>query len=159
MSVFDIKKSSAWNYSNSANPGFSTELKGVVVGLDNPQARDFGTGKPRFWDDGNPVRNIRVFVETDAGEKSVTFRPGGALFQAFVDAGLDSFEDLPGHDVTITTEDGAYNRTHPRPWSVELGEVNKSVKLHKVPVIDYDAIDPVTGRDKDIAGHDADIPF
>lgn len=160
MSVFDIKKSSAWNYSNDSKPGYSESLEGVAVGMDNPQARDFQSGKKKFFNDGNPMRNIRVFISTGEGEKSVTFRPGSALYSAFVsaigDAGLDGFADIIAHDVCIVTKAGAYGMAHPRPWKVVIGtnEV-KGVKLHKVPVIDYDTIDPVSGKAKE----DSDIPF
>lgn len=153
MSVFNIKKAHAWNYSNSRKDGFSEELNGTITGIDNPQARDFQTGKPRYWDDGTPVRNIRVFVDVNNSgeERTVTFRPKGALFDAFVDAinalALDSFEDIPGHAVHIETPEGSYNLQNPRPWAVKLGEINPSVKLHKIPVLDYDTVDPVTGQE------------
>lgn len=152
MSVFDIKKSSAWNYSNSSKPGYSESLEGTVVGMDNPQARDFNTGKKRYFDDGNPMRNLRIFIETGDGEKSVTFRPGSALFNAFVramaDKDIDCFDGVIACKVTIKTESGVYNQQNPRPWNVIIGEVDKTAKLHKVPVIDYDTIDPVSGQDK-----------
>lgn len=159
MSVFDIKKSSAWNYSNESKPGFSTELSGALVGMDNPQARDFNTGKKRYFNDGNPMRNIRLFIATADGEKSVTFRPGSALFDAFAVAcnanDMGSIADAIGHKVTVKTKKGVYNQQNPRPWNVLIGEAEDGVKLHKVPVIDYDTIDPVSGKDK----QDSDIPF
>lgn len=161
MSVFTIKKSHAWNYSNPAKDGYSDTIVGTVTGIDNPQARDFQSGKPRFWEDGTPVRNIRVFILLDGSdeERTITFRPKGALFDAFAGQ-IDSFEELPGHKVTIKTKEGSYNLKNPRPWTVEVGEVNDKVKLHKVPVLDYDVVDPLTGREKDPAtGNLSDIPF
>lgn len=159
MSVFDIKKSSSWNYSNDSKPGFSNELSGALVGMDNPQARDFNTGKKRYFSDGNPMRNIRLFIATADGEKSVTFRSGSALFSAFAAAcgsnGMSSLTDAIGYKVTIKTERGVYNQQNPRPWDVLIGEKDEGVKLHKVPVIDYDTIDPVSGKAKE----DSDIPF
>lgn len=152
MSVFTIKKSHAWNYSNAGKPEYSDKLTGTITGIDNPQARDFQSGKPRYWDDGTPVRNIRVFVKTEDGtEKTVTFRPKGALFDAFAaaisDLGLDSFEDIPAHSVLIETKAGSYNLQNPRPWAVKLGEIDPNAKLHKIPVLDYDTVDPVTGQE------------
>mgnify|MGYP006972518247 FL=1 len=161
MSIFDIKKSNAWNYSDPDRAGYSTDLAGIVVGMDNPQQRDFQSGKPVFWDDGSPRRNIRVFIDTADGEKSVTFTPKSALYNAFAKAlealELDSLADAVSRTIRLATEEGAYNRKHPRPWTVELGEVNEGVKLHKVPVIDYDdhETSPVSGT----KAHDDDVPF
>lgn len=155
MSIFDIKKSHAWNYSNPDRPGYSETLAGVVVGLDNPQAYDYQTGKARTWDDGSPVRNIRMFVQpVDGDETSITFKPKSALFNA-IGACVDSVADLVGHKVVIATKAGTYGFGNPRPWDVQVGATDSTVKLHKVPVIDYDATDPVTGRPVD----DADTPF
>lgn len=149
MSIFDIKKSHAWNYSNPEKPNFCTSLTGVVVGIDNPQAYDFQSGKPRVWDDGSPVRNIRIFVKpvgTD-DEVSITFKPKSALFNAIGDK-VDSVADLVGHTVVLSTEEGTYGFGNPRPWRVDVGATDSSVKLHKVPVIDYDTMNPVTGAAK-----------
>lgn len=158
MSVFDIKKSNAWNYSDPDKPGYSTDLTGIIVGMDNPQARDFQTGKPVFWDDGNPRRNLRVFIATADGEKSVTFAPKSALYDAFawaiVGAELDGFADIVAYSVHLSTEEGAYNRKHPRPWEVALGQKNEGVKLHKVPVIDYD-----DKTHSPVSGTEIDVPF
>ena len=151
MGIFDIKKSNAWNYSDPDRAGYSTDLAGIVVGMDNPQQRDFQSGKPVFWDDGSPRRNIRVFIDTADGEKSVTFSPKSALYNAFAKAlealELDSLADAVSRTIRLATEEGAYNRKHPRPWTVELGEMNEGVKLHKVPVIDYDDHDALTVAD------------
>ena len=161
MSIFDIKKSNAWNYSDPDRAGYSTDLAGIVVGMDNPQQRDFQSGKPVFWDDGSPRRNIRVFIDTADGEKSVTFSPKSALYNAFAKAlealELDSLADAVSRTIRLATEEGAYNRKHPRPWTVELGETNDGVKLHKVPVIDYDdhETSPVSGTKV----YDDDVPF
>lgn len=153
MSIFSIKKSTAWNYCDPGKPGYSEELKGVIVGMDNPQAYQYQTGKKQYWDNGAPKRNIRLFVATDGGEKSITFAPKSALFNAFALSGIDSFEDLIQHEVQIVTEEGKYWRDNPRPWSVRVGGIVEGVKLHKVPVIDYETMDPVTGK------HIEDIPF
>lgn len=150
MSIFDIKKSHAWNYSNPEKPNYCTSLTGVVVGIDNPQAYDFQSGKARTWDDGTPMRNIRVFVKpvgTD-DEVSVTFKPKSALFNA-IGACVDSVVDLIGHEVTLTTQPGTYGFGNPRPWTVEVGAEDPTVKLHKVPVLDYDTMNPVSGKSTD----------
>ena len=154
MSIYNIKKSNAWNYCDPEKPDYSEVLQGAVVGMDNPQAYEYKTGKKMYWDNGSPKRNIRLFVETGTGEKSITFTPKSALFNAFATY-IDSFEDLIGRRVTITTKEGQYWRDNPRPWDVTVGEHVDGVKLHKVPVIDYDAMNPVTGKPTE----DVDIPF
>ena len=149
MSIFDVKKSSAWNYTHAEKADYIDTLGGVVVGMDNPQAYDYRTKQPRKWDDGTPVRNIRLFIAiADGSERSVTFRPKGALYDAIVKAGdLGSLTELVGRNITISTEPGAYSVTNPRPWKVIVGDVVEGAKLHKVPVIDYDSdVSPITGE-------------
>lgn len=153
MSIFNIKKSTAWNYCNPEKLNYSNVLQGAVVGIDNPQAYEYKTGKKMYWDNGTPKRNIRLFVDTGNGEQSITFAPKSALFNAFA-AYIDSFEDLIGRHVCITTEDGTYWRDNPRPWTVTVGDHVDGVKLHKVPVIDYE-MNPVTGKPFE----DEQIPF
>lgn len=156
MSIFDIKKSHAWNYSNPEKPNYCTTLAGVVVGIDNPQAYDFQSGKPRTWDDGSPVRNIRMFVRGSktGDELSITFKPKSALFDAIGEQ-VDSVADLVGHEVTLSTKEGTYGFGNPRPWAVTVGAENPEVKLHKVPVLDYDDMDPVSGKVRETE----DAPF
>lgn len=155
MSIFDIRKSTAWNYCNPEKPGYSEVLEGVVVGMDNPQAYQYNTGKKQYWDNGAPKRNIRLFLATDSGEKSITFAPKGELFNDFAATDIDSFEDLIGRKVKVSTKAGKYWRDNPRPWSVEVGDTVEGVKLHRVPVVDYDMVNPVTGEPLD----DGEIPF
>lgn len=144
MSIFDIKKSNSWNYTDSTKDGYALTLEGYVCGMDNPQAYDYRTKKPRYWDDGRPVRNIRLFVmQADGSEKSVTFRPKSVLFEAFASSGVDSLVDTIAHTIKIATQEGEYSATNPRPWSVEVGAAVNGATLHKVPVIDYDEADPV----------------
>lgn len=146
MSIFNIKKSTAWNYCSPKEPDYSEVLEGVIVGMDNPQAYQYQTGKKLYWDNGAPRRNIRLFVATEKGEKSITFAPKSALFNAFASAGIDSFEDLIQHKVKIATQEGKYQRENPRPWAVKVGGIVEGAKLHKVPVIDYETMKPVTGK-------------
>lgn len=149
MSIFDVKKSSAWNYTRPGMDGYSDALGGYVAGMDNPQAYDYRTNKKRVWDDGSPVRNIRLFIViADGSERSITFRPKSALYDKIVEAGnLDSLTELVGRNITISTEPGAYSVTNPRPWKVIVGDVVEGAKLHKVPVIDYDSdVSPITGE-------------
>lgn len=74
--------SNYWNYSNEANAGYSLELWGTIVSLQEVQAYEFGMGngprKPKFWPDGNPVMNIRVgFATPDGSLKCMVFNKAG----------------------------------------------------------------------------------
>ena len=74
---------SSWNFSNQNKEGFSLEIYGTVVSLQEVQARMYNPssnapGAPRFWPDGNPVMNIRMGLATPDGSlKTVTFSKAG----------------------------------------------------------------------------------
>lgn len=73
----------SWNYSNQEREGFSLEMTGTVVSLQEVQAREYNPnnnqpGRPAFWPDGNPKMNIRVGFATPEGQlKSITFMKAG----------------------------------------------------------------------------------
>lgn len=74
---------SSWNMSDPNREGYSLELWGTVVSLQEVQARMYNPnskqpGAPRFWPDGNPVMNIRMGLATPDGSlKTVTFAKAG----------------------------------------------------------------------------------
>lgn len=74
---------SSWNFSNQSKEGYSLEIWGTVVSLQEVQARMYNPngnqpGAPRFWPDGNPVMNIRMGLADPSGNlKSVTFSKAG----------------------------------------------------------------------------------
>lgn len=74
---------SSWNFSNQNREGFSLEIYGTVVSLQEVQARMYNPnsnqpGAPRTWPDGNPVMNIRMGLATPDGSlKTVTFSKAG----------------------------------------------------------------------------------
>lgn len=132
MSVFGIRGSSSnvWNYSDKSKDNYMESITGLVVEIDNPQARDFNTGKPAFWDDGNPKRNFRFCIKGRSGQEvSWIFSPvkKGAAMQALGNA-LDptgqnmdiALDDYLGKVITVSTVPGAYNARNPRPWNVKL---------------------------------------
>ena len=73
----------SWNYSKPDRDGFSLELFGTIVSLQEVQAREYNPnsaqpGRPAFWPDGNPKMNIRVgFATPDGSLKSITFQKAG----------------------------------------------------------------------------------
>ena len=71
-----------WNYSNPNRDGYSLELWGTVVSLQEVQARAYNPGgqpgAPQFWPDGNPKMNIRMGLACPDGSlKSITFQKAG----------------------------------------------------------------------------------
>lgn len=136
--MFDLKGGSEgnnWNYSDNTKQNYMEMIEGTVVEISNPQARDFNTGQPAFWPDGNPKRNLMVAVRGRSGQElSWTFSPKSAAANACL-AALDpqanrdsvSIEELLGKFVRIQTQAGTYNSRTPRPWWVTIlgdGEAN-----------------------------------
>ena len=71
-----------WNYSNPNKEGYSEDLVGTVVAMQEVQAREFSMtgqpGRPAFWPDGNPKMNIRIaFAMQDGSLKTITFQRAG----------------------------------------------------------------------------------
>lgn len=140
MSMFDLKGNSGsgnvWNYSDNSKSNYAEWIQGTVVEISNPQARDFNTGKPAFWEDGNPKRNLMMTVlQQDGNEVSWIFSPKSRATDACL-AALDpdgtrdavNIKEMLGKVVTVQTQAGSYNARNPRPWTVTVhgdGEVNK----------------------------------
>ena len=71
-----------WNYSKPDKPGYSTQLIGTVLAIQEVQKMGYTMtgqpGQPQFWPDGNPMMNIRIVLCTQDGElKTFTFQPAG----------------------------------------------------------------------------------
>ena len=127
-----------WNYSRPDKEGFSNELVGTVLNIQEIQAREYsmnGPGAPKFWPDGNPVMNIRmVFAIADGSIKTWTFQPAGRLakqgkkksvhIDLYALTGNTNMMNLVGQTVKIQTqqppEGFSYGVNSPRPWHVEL---------------------------------------
>lgn len=131
MSMFDLKGGSNgnnWNYSDNTKAGYSEMIEGTCVEISNPQAKDFNTGAPAFWPDGNPKRNLQVVLLTKAGQEvSWTFSPKSAAANACL-ASLDpqgtreqvSLDEILGKFIRVQTQAGVYNARNPRPWWVTI---------------------------------------
>jgi len=130
-----------WNYSKPGEAGYTTELTGTVVAIQQVQAMNFGNNgmptTPKFWDDGNPMWNIRfVLCGPSGGLRSWTFQPAGKAAKAgerksvhvdlFALTGNTDLMNLIGKTIKIATEQPPqgfnYGRGNPRPWTVELVE-------------------------------------
>ena len=158
MSVLDFNgggSGNSWNYHSPEKDGYSLVLDGQVVGIDTPIAHNFSQdgkqGAPKFWDDGNPVRNIKFTVADTAGNCfDWTFsiskkRPTSAFNQVMqailaVNPNATSIADCMGYHITVTTQQPpqgfGYSASNPRPWSVRIGE-----KMPRVEGFGYEVTD------------------
>lgn len=126
-----------WNYSKPDKPGYSTQLVGTVVAIQEVQKMGFTMngqpGAPEFWPDGNPKMNIRLALCTKDGEiKTFTFQPAGkdarmgkkksVHMDLFALTGNTDMMNLIGETICIQTQEGHYGQGNPRPWNVSLVE-------------------------------------
>lgn len=128
-----------WNYSNPNNPGYSTELVGTVINIQEVQAREYSSngqkGNPKFWVDGNPVMNIRmIFAGPSGGYRTWTFAPASKAakegkkksvhLDLFALTGNTDMMNLVGKTLRVSTQEPpagfGYGVNNPRPWHVEL---------------------------------------
>lgn len=124
-----------WNYSRPNDPGYSTEIIGTVLALQETQAMNFGAGgkptTPKFWDNGNPMMMIRVLLcGASGGFRSLTFQPASKAAKAgtkrslhldmFKLAGGVNLSDIIGKTIKISTVEGHYGLGNPRPWEVAM---------------------------------------
>lgn len=127
----------SWNYSKPDKPGYSTQLVGTVLAIQEVQKMGFTTsgqpGAPQFWPDGNPMMNIRLALATEQGEiKTFVFQPAGKQarmgqkksvhMDLFHLTGDTDMMNLIGKTICISTQEGRYGQGNPRPWFVQLVE-------------------------------------
>lgn len=158
MSVLDFNgggSGNSWNYHSPEKDGYSLVLDGQVVGIDTPIAHSFTQdgkqGAPKFWDDGNPVRNIKLTVADAAGNCfdwtfSISKKRSTSAFNQVMQAILavnpsaTSIADCMGYHITVTTQQPpqgfGYSSSNPRPWSVQIGE-----KMLRVEGFGYEVTD------------------
>lgn len=90
MSLNPMAKFQSWNFSNATKDTYTKPDEngnqvfiGTVVSIQEVQARDYSTtpgklGKPRTWDNGDPVLNIRMgFADPDGNIITFTFPEAG----------------------------------------------------------------------------------
>lgn len=118
MSLNPAGASYSWNFTKPENDGYSEQLIGTIVSMQEVQAREYkpggGVGKPKFWDDGNPVMNIRIgfalpngdfktFTFAKAGKKQVSGEKPSVHVQLWDLVNRGNFENLMGKTVQLTT--------------------------------------------------------
>ena len=149
MSLNPVSSSNRWNFSNQQREDFSLEFVGTVLCMQEVQARTYNPnsnrpGAPRFWDDGNPMMNIRVgFADQNGQFKTFTFQPAGKAqregkkpsvhMQLFALTGNTSMENLIGK--TVKLETWTVNPETGQPW----GQGNpRQFKVELVPDVTYE---------------------
>lgn len=137
MSLNPGGNSYGWNYSKPDKPGYSTQLIGTVLAIQEIQKMGYTMsgqpGAPQFWPDGNPMMNIRIALATENGElKTFVFQPAGKKarmgqkksvhMDLFALTGNTDMMNLVGKTISIQTQEGHYGQGNPRPWYVSLVE-------------------------------------
>ena len=132
-----------WNYSRPEAEGYSLEITGTIVSMQEVQAREYSQnrsrpGRPAFWDDGNPKMNIRIGLACpDMNFRSITFAKAGrrqvsgekpSLHMQLFNLTDGSMDDLMGKTVHIwtwpshPTTGQPWGNGNPRLYGVELVE-------------------------------------
>ena len=158
MSVLDFNgggSGNSWNYHSPEKDGYSLVLDGQVVAIDTPIAHSFSQdgkqGAPKFWNDGNPVRNIKLTVADVNGNSfdwtfSISKKRSTSAFNQVMQAILavnpnaTSIADCMGYHITVSTQQPpqgfGYSAANPRPWSVRIGEEMPRVEGFSYEVTD-----------------------
>lgn len=134
---------SFWNFSNKEKDNYAISIKGVVREIQLVPKTKFGTREIDRYDDGNPKRNLRLYVDDEGEETIWEFSPGGrdkrnsggedkrsealkALVNALltVDKNAKDIEECLGMFIEVSTEEPpgnfTYSKGNPRPWHVKL---------------------------------------
>ena len=145
--------SHSWNYSKPDNDGYSTNLTGTVVAIQEVQAMNFGTdgrpSTPQFWENNNqPKWNIRIVLcGPSGGFRTLTFTPASKAakegkikslhMDLFALTGNTVMTNLYGKTIEISTVAPpvgfGYGKGNMRPWTVverpDIGPFNLSEPL------------------------------
>lgn len=143
-----------WNYSNPNKAGFSTELVGTVVAIQEYQQTEYdpNPNAPRrysFWKDGNPKMGIRMLFAVESGAfMAWAFSPASRAakegkrksvhLDLFALTGNTDMKNLIGQTLRIQTQQPpqgfGYGAGNPRPWTVEIAEgVGPFVAVNVLP--------------------------
>lgn len=148
MSINPGGSNYGWNYSKPDKPGYSTQLVGTVLAIQEVQKMGYSMngqpGAPQFWPDGNPMMNIRIVLCTPELElKTFTFQPAGKAarmgqkksvhMDLFALTGNTDMLNLIGKTICIQTQEGYYGQGNPRPWFVSLVEGGPYKPMGELP--------------------------
>ena len=66
-------------------PTIGTKYSGVIADMMKRQQRDFQTGEPAFWTDGEPKLELIVTIDTEDGPMRLAIKKGTQMWGAFAD--------------------------------------------------------------------------
>lgn len=118
-------------------------IKGRIVALDQNQQRDFVTGEPKVWKDGNPV--MQAIVTLDTGETDDDIEDDDGLRRIFVasKAMREAIRDaIRAAGRTAPEIGGTLTVKH-----TGLGEAERGMNAPKLYKAKYEA--PVAGANED----------
>lgn len=125
------------------------------------QQTDFDTGKPKFYDDGNPMMQIVVQVQTDLRDDTEddgvrAFYIKGQMRQAVADAvraakakGLEVGGDLRvkyDHDEPNSRGRGNDKKVYAAKYAAPAGQANEALMANPMPPLNNHASSPVLNK-------------
>ena len=116
-------------------PTIGTTVKGTVLKAEVTQQTDFDSGEPKFWDDGKPMLQIVLTIQTDERDPDIVNDEGerrlfikGQMLQAFRTAlrAVGARDITPGDMIAVQyVGDGEAKRRGLRPPKQYAVQVKK----------------------------------
>jgi hypothetical protein len=187
MGMFAMEGSSGsrrkyWNYSNQEKDDFKLSLKGTVVEVLRKQGRDFMTGEPKTWPNGDPKPVYQIAVKQANGEelnfcfdlrtynRKTKERPftqaAGAIFNALKEQGYEhpELDDLLGKEIQISTQVGNWSFGNHRRFGCQVfgeGDVSAVRGVQDLLYQSAKAEEPVAPKTESVPVelYQDDIPF
>lgn len=122
--VFDIQQTSWWNYTNKERQGYTLSITGDVVEISARQKVEFGSKQPVYDKNGKPQTEFLVTICTAEGDEIIWTIKNRAVINTVAAAlqatGLPgrNLAELGGLNITVSTQEGSYSRSNPRPFFV-----------------------------------------
>lgn len=136
------------------------KISGTVVAAELRQARSFETGKPEFWDNGDPKQNAVVTIRTDQrdpqdpndlGDRAVHIKWWGDQRLAFIQTVKNATRNLP-EDQQDVMPGGWFSAQ----WSGELPPTQRG--LNGAKTFTYEYRPPAGGLQKAVAASNVEPP-
>ena len=122
-------------------PTIGTTVKGTVLKAEVTQQTDFDSGEPKFWDDGKPMLQIVLTIQTDERDPDIVNDEGerrifvkGQMLQALRSAlrAVGARDITPGDTIAVQyTGDGEAKRgmNPPKLYAVQVKKGSPTADL------------------------------
>lgn len=148
-------------------------VKGAIVSAEMAQQRDFMTGKPKFWDDGNPCTQILIVLQTDERSPDIdddtglrmlyVKKPGGMLKAIHAALGKNKLSQSIGGILAVKyTGDGtppSKGMSPPKLYAAKFTPIGAASKSPVMPTASPDnrasAIQEFKSRVPNLKGEEA----